>query len=452
MVLELVEDPERSKYFHPCQCSSQPCESNFRITRSFHPTWCCKANCSGLEALRTTQRVELLTDLLGYDYSTCGEQMNFPRKNVLNSSSERIKESKLCVDIENDPLFKSSLTVSSIRKVMMKARRDALKTIHQLGVQYLNLKDCDKTHVTPADNLDDAELNADTISSGENSEEIPNGLDEAAEQCLDQDERTLSSDITGEWELRDYSAEQPVVTECCSYSEITDRDGGRRVVRRSTYLYSIIQGSEKLSSDRLIRVRQCNPKQSKHGAPQRTVILQVTGRLKAVEVVAQGIASKMMNIQQNEQERELEQFRLLVEKSLGFGVNMFLKNVLRYNNMTKRPLLLRYKDDGNRFVQSLQDEIRSGRYDRNVKKPNDPNFVSERAMDFYDCLNEKLPLDLSTFEFSMGQRDTLLSILDFACTEQNKRKVDWARAGSFSKKKMFGQVLCSSSSSRGLRP
>lgn len=84
-------------------------------------TFCTVVNCSVLGDINRLKKIQLLTDINAYDFPSKKHQINFTRTRFLNASYE--KQNKIHDEI---PTFDDySVSISDIRKIWMKAKKDA---------------------------------------------------------------------------------------------------------------------------------------------------------------------------------------------------------------------------------------------------------------------------------------------------------------------------------------
>ena len=112
--------------FFPWMYSSQPCESFFRVHSSMSTTHSTIVNCTLLKSLQNIRRLQLLGEILSYDFQEFDEKIKFPRKDILTASFETQSESIDLSFIENICEDDSKLNNNSNQNILSKAKYYAL--------------------------------------------------------------------------------------------------------------------------------------------------------------------------------------------------------------------------------------------------------------------------------------------------------------------------------------
>ncbi|KAJ8686027.1 hypothetical protein QAD02_021820 [Eretmocerus hayati] len=294
ILLKIIDDPKLIESFLPWLFGSQPCEGFFRVARSLRTVFARAVNCSVLEAMRISQRLQMLSDILAFDFTKYGERIHFPRKNYLNPSCEKLTNMELCINVENDPIFQNPLSVSSLDAVLRKAKEDAFTSFTKLGMKNVKIQVALKTHIQPT--TVDTDLDDHEQQDIDNPEEeiqfrnlagkpIASTASEEMEEVLDDEERNdeglMPLGFRQPVQLKDYSLRHPIVKEDDPYLVLSDGHGPDKVVRKTGFIYMCAQDHNKLSSDRLVRVQQSEMDQRSYAQISRPVINSV-GKLDEV--------------------------------------------------------------------------------------------------------------------------------------------------------------------------
>lgn len=245
LIIQLRERNE-PQFFLPLLMSSQPCESTYRQLRSMTTTNSTVINFNMFEITHRFQKVEMQNEI----FATAPDFIKFPR---LQSKKEKMVL---------PTTFPSNDDIISL---IENAKELAIKDLSDVGIeetQTLNLK-CQVSYVSDScvfsDNFDedncdddpedDYEVDCDDLANfGESEEDDPD---------VQRDLHTLSS-ITGELMVKDYSNkffDNDCLDESSIFVAVNDSSGKRKVVRKSTICWLLMEDKHKLSNDRLSRVK-----------------------------------------------------------------------------------------------------------------------------------------------------------------------------------------------------
>lgn len=209
------------EFFLPTIFNSQACEETFRKMRSMGTMNFTKVNFTLLELMHLVGRVELMNDIMYFKLA--GVDVCFPR-NPINNLSKNQYNLPSDIEIQN-----------TIIKAAMCAIDDAKKfgiTITFDEVQRSQLKDIELSMASEDDYLNDTHI---VLEIGKN-------------------------DSIAHHNLKDYSGKN-ASNENNSYLSILE-DNSTKTVRKSTLMWNFSDSKNKLSSDRLSRVRGTRRKSS----------------------------------------------------------------------------------------------------------------------------------------------------------------------------------------------
>lgn len=250
--------------------SSQPCEEFFRKIRSFTSTYSTQVNFSMLEIIQRIKKIQLQGEIIQNNK----ENIKFPRLDP------NLKEASVCELPENENIFNE----------IEKARKDAITTLNSINITVQVKKNTNDSALTsksakcakrkvgtkktstksPNDaiKIEEEELNAcgvsvnnddDLVDEEKDEEEEPESEDASEDALYDdflEDVNTISS-LTGELMLKDYSAglDNLHISKKIPLTVVEDSTGKKKIVRKSTLLWVLVSNPNRLSSDRLERVK-----------------------------------------------------------------------------------------------------------------------------------------------------------------------------------------------------
>lgn len=248
MIFKCLEEGNFDRLL-PWLKSSQACEGFFRNLRALSPVFSTVVNCSVLSALHKVQRIQVMNDTLAYDWADDSEHIHFPRNRFLNGSFERQKSV-----YEELPSFDLPTSIETIKVVLDKAKSDAYKIVSELGMdvrkstanKYQGKKASDSTRSSPSAHAQSSLV----ITSDEesDSEEIDNTTLEFLENSLNP------------INLREFADNEGNIGPSSNKVLVKDSSGKVTVVKKSGLCYSLDCTNKKMSSDRLLRVRQSDDK------------------------------------------------------------------------------------------------------------------------------------------------------------------------------------------------
>lgn len=214
-------DEDRPDLFLPTLFTSQTCEKTFRQMRSMTSINWTRINFSLLELFHIASRIELINDIVYYKLD--GKSVVFPR--IQNNSEVR-------------PTF-FLLTDDEIRNILHHAQQKALADASKLGM-HLELSDimhCPLTQVS--------------------LKEFPTVHNQSEEEEILTEVNSLSCNS-----LRDYTRHDMQIDGDSKFIQVFNDDGSSKYVLKSSVLWLLTNSKEKLSKDRLIRVRGAATPQS----------------------------------------------------------------------------------------------------------------------------------------------------------------------------------------------
>lgn len=211
-------DEKTPELFMPTLFTSQMCESAFRQMRSMTTINWTRINFSPLELFHIVGRIELINDIVNYESD--GQDLVFPRIQ---------KHSK------NNPSF-SMPTDDEIRNILFDAQKRALINASKLEmhIELPYILQCQVTRVSLKEIKNDGNKTIITETEEENS------LSDQTFSCNS---------------LRDYTRENIEIDENSKFVQVFNDDGTSRCVLKSSLLWLMTESKNKLSKDRLTRVR-----------------------------------------------------------------------------------------------------------------------------------------------------------------------------------------------------
>lgn len=201
--------------------ASQPCESIFRQMRSMGTANYTKINFTLNELLHMIARVEMMNKII---YST--KDIEFPR----NKSDSRADSP---IDLPSD---------QDIYNIMIKAQTAALEEASQFGI-VLKANDISECEIPIKKQAEKANINPQPGKSNDSSDEYFSEFEDDVE--------IQTKDMPGERTEMEKLAELSKN----KFVEIINPDGSTQNVRKSTLIWILSESKDKLSSDRLERVR-----------------------------------------------------------------------------------------------------------------------------------------------------------------------------------------------------
>lgn len=244
-----LRDNGEDELFLPHLMASQPCEHIFRQMRSMSTANWTKINFTLYELLHLISRVELMQEL---SYSRMKDKgVYLPRiEKVLESQTETRAETFIETRVEmDDPGEGPSNITSNVAKkrlpndeeiiqVILKARSDALEVAARVGMKVVitDIEHCD-LHKEKITEIEEFQLGAD---SDEWDEDICDEPSDANETNASLDDSTLAN---------------VMANNCDKYVDITNEDGSKKTIRKSTFVWLLTESKSKLSSERVKRVQ-----------------------------------------------------------------------------------------------------------------------------------------------------------------------------------------------------
>lgn len=218
-----LKETNRSHLFLPELFSSQPCESTFRQFRSFSSTFSTVINCTVKEAASRISKIQLQNEIMN------GLSNNFVFPGLMKSPEN---ENHGQVDLP------SKLEIIA---EIEKCQQDAVQTAKQFGL--ITRK--------PAKNYA-CKLELNTLQIRRSNVKI-NKLERISQLQRDKYAQIDLNNI----KLQDYSGKlnSEDIGPTSPYVEILDDDGKQTITRKTSLCWLLRDDCQKLSSDRLIRVR-----------------------------------------------------------------------------------------------------------------------------------------------------------------------------------------------------
>lgn len=220
-----LRSKQQENMFLPSLFASQPCEFIFRQMRSLGNANYTKINFSMYELLQMISRVEL-TNKIAYT----NENISIPRI-----------QSKIRKNLKSKPV-KSLPSDQEILDIMERARHAAIKEAESFGMRYKE-NDIIQTELKSLSGGNCATI--ETVDIHDLFEDMETNT------LVDEDVIAENSDLES---LRN--------TEFDSFVEIIRADGSIEKVKKSTFVWSLTESVDKLSSDRNKRVYGPNSEQS----------------------------------------------------------------------------------------------------------------------------------------------------------------------------------------------
>lgn len=218
-------DEKSPELFLPTLFTSQTCESTFRQMRSMTTINWTRINFSLLELFHIASRIELVNDIVHYRLNE--QNVIFPR---IKNCSKQYQSFALPSD-------------DTIQNILCQAQKRALLDASKFGM-HLELSEimhCPLSQVTLKEVNNIAE-NIDIESEDENL-----GSEEQTYSCAS---------------LRDYARDDMQVDNDSKFVQVFNDDGTSKCVLKSTLLWLMTESKDKLSKDRLSRVRGTTPKRT----------------------------------------------------------------------------------------------------------------------------------------------------------------------------------------------
>lgn len=222
--LKKIDKPE---WFLPHLFDSQTCESTFRQFRSMTTAFSCVTNCTVKEALSRIGKIQLQNEII----HTSSPNFIYPR----------IQKEK------NEQFIYALPTPEEIYNEIMLCKKAAISTAKKLGLtvgEYTSAK-IFKCGIKP--------INA-TAANKMNR----------FKSCTVANKTSLEMPDLKNIQLKDFSNQikQNVIDEKSPYAEIRSARGKRIIVKKTSLCWLLRKESQKVSSDRLVRVRHTAKKSS----------------------------------------------------------------------------------------------------------------------------------------------------------------------------------------------
>lgn len=221
-LIKKFRDENMDKFFLPSIFNSQPCEETFRKMRSMGTVNYTKINFTLLELIHLVKRVEIMNEIMYFklaDTDIC-----FPRDPVKKQNENKFK-------LPND---------TEIEKILQQASSAALSDARKFGINVTadEIADCKLKEVEIDLNLDDDNINSENIDLGIASH------DDDILKCHQN--------------LKNYP-QHSQDDESSSFVNINGKSGVK-TVRKSSLMWNLSSNKDKISSDRVKRVRGTNKK------------------------------------------------------------------------------------------------------------------------------------------------------------------------------------------------
>lgn len=217
-LIRMFRDNQLEELFIPLLMSSQPCEETFRTLRSMGTVNFTKINFTLLEVLHMTSRVELLNKIVYF--KLVNSQISFPRNKI---SSTSLNSFKLPSD-------------SEIEETISKAKTEAITNAMGFGMGMQQI------------DIDKALINRPDIFNPSRSRKHVSEPDSDSDGG---DETPILSTYSA---TKSYSHKNSEV-DSSPFVRISDDKGEDRTIRKSTLVWILTDSTQKLSNDRLTRVK-----------------------------------------------------------------------------------------------------------------------------------------------------------------------------------------------------
>lgn len=222
--------------FKPELIGSQPCEAHFRQIRSMTSTYSTVVNCSMLEIIQRTSRIELMNQISHIELP----QFRFPR-------SENHKSSAYYPQKSADSNSFLLPTLDEIIREIEIAKMEALNYAKKLGVTcsssfMCDIKSCDEIRIDAASQINLTD-NIHDNSNTSTSTSAPSADNEVLKfyKNLQLKEFSETIDLT-------------TITEDSPYVVVRNTDGKRICVKKHSLCWLMAKSAPKTTSDRLRRV------------------------------------------------------------------------------------------------------------------------------------------------------------------------------------------------------
>lgn len=224
-LIQKFRDEGKEEEFLITVFNSQICEKTFRQVRSMTTMNWTKINFSVLELTHLISRIELLNEVVYFKLKDV--DIKFPR---ISGQNEKQTIFQLPSDLE-------------IRNAMDSALECALKDSLAFGIS-MDEKEVRNCQLTDFDfsieHNDDDEIDEFSYFNFHENEDI------SADLC-----DMLSENLC----LKDYGSENITIDENSKFTQVYDKDGSLKTVRKSSLLWLLSNSKETVSSDRLQRVQ-----------------------------------------------------------------------------------------------------------------------------------------------------------------------------------------------------
>lgn len=231
LILFFLKRTNQPELFKPWLFSSQPCEGFFRLIRSFSPCYSQVTNCTVKEMLHRIHRIQLQNDISN-DPST---NFKFPKKLKADNHPQTIE-----FELPNEADI-----LNEIEECRTKAINDAIK-IGLINNQQVDLECC----IVPYSPFVRYKRRKYSRKEHRNVQ--------SCEEVLEQLEHTSLKNFA------ELFGDEPL-DETSQYTEIYGSDSSKRIIVKKMSLCWLLRKEEKkLSSDRLLRVRN-TPLANKQG-------------------------------------------------------------------------------------------------------------------------------------------------------------------------------------------
>lgn len=224
-------DEGKPEQFLPDLFSSQACESTFRQFRSLSTIYWTKINMTLLEVFNAVGRVELQNDIRFFKIP----DVQFARTNIEDLSQE------VCEELPSNKIIFETIEA---------ARCEAIKDAAFFGME-VPLNDTLACQLAPAINNAAVNKNACPDTNEQLCDSVQHLHLRESSNSTTPSLATIDSDL----KLRDYTDQGVVLNELGPLTEVKDKSGKSKVVRKSSLVWLLETGKSKLSSDRLRRVQ-----------------------------------------------------------------------------------------------------------------------------------------------------------------------------------------------------
>ncbi|KAE8740531.1 hypothetical protein FOCC_FOCC013958 [Frankliniella occidentalis] len=247
LMVRKFRDSEEPELFLPWLFSSQDCEDFFRKSRAMSPTQSTMVTFSILDLQHKTRR----TDFLSQSFSRLKNDFEFPRLKKLYEHQDQQPHISMVLpeDYEIEELVQNSLQEALVEAVKFKIAKPKSK----FPVCPLQT-DFSETEEIISEDDNDFEIDDHTTVDGhEDFTDFNTFQDAVNENSTDDVEEDLLVCCTGSLGMRSF--ENVPLSPTSPFVAVSDGNGERCVIKKSSLIWLLSSGDTRISSDRLLRVQ-----------------------------------------------------------------------------------------------------------------------------------------------------------------------------------------------------